>query len=137
MNFDDEFEDEDFGERFGIENNFTCECGLSHCKKCNKPDSKLTIEQIKATILIEKADEFVWNMRTYRFENSFDKNGNPFFISNDDDEIEVLFEIRNVIDCNYEYLECVNENNEDYKIEIIWHTDENIDILKNLDFDEK
>ncbi len=137
MNFDDEFEDEDFGERFGIENNFTCECGLSHCKKCNKPDSKLTVEQIKATILIEKADEFIWNMRTYRFENSFDKNGNPFFISNDDDEIEVLFEIRNVIDCNYEYLECVNENNEDYKIEIIWHTDENIDILKNLDFDEK
>jgi hypothetical protein len=137
MNFDDEFEDEDFGERFGIENNFTCECGLSHCKKCNKPDSKLTVEQIKATILIEKADEFIWNMRTYRFENSFDKNGNPFFISNDDDEIEVLFEIRNVIDCNYDYLECVNENNEDYKIEIIWHTDENIDILKNLDFDEK
>ena len=137
MNFDDEFEDEDFGERFGIENNFTCECGLSHCKKCNKPDSKLTVEQIKATILIEKADEFIWNMRTYRFENSFDKNGNPFFISNDDDEIEVLFEIRNVIDCNYDYLECVNENNEDYKIEIIWHTDDNIDILKNLDFDEK
>ncbi|MCB5266411.1 MAG: hypothetical protein LHW41_09270 [Candidatus Cloacimonetes bacterium] len=136
MNFDDEFEDEDFGERFGIENNFTCECGLSHCKKCNKPDSKLTVEQIKATILIEKADEFIWNMRTYRFENSFDKNGNPFFISNDDDEIEVLFEIRNVIDCNYDYLECVNENNEDYKIEIIWNTDENIDILKNLDFDE-
>jgi hypothetical protein len=136
MNFDDEFEDDNSGERFGIENNFRCECGLSHCKKCNKPDSKLTVEQRKATILIEKADEFIWNMRTYRFENSVDKNDNPFFISNDDDEIEVLFEIRDVIDCNYEYLECVNENNEYYKVEIVWNTDDNLDILKNLDFDE-